>query len=479
MAASFYFYDLETSGIRSRHGRIMQFAGQRTDLNLKPLAEPDNILIKLTDDVLPDPDAVLVHGITPQKTRAEGITEAEFLNWFHTSAAEPDTVFVGFNNVRFDDEFIRFACWRNFYDAYEWAWKDGRSRWDMLDVVRMTRALRPDGIEWPVGVDGKATNRLELLTSMNGLDHQNAHDAVSDVLATIAVARMIQNKQPKLFDFMLKYRGKRDVEALASAGKPFVYTSGKYPGVYHKTTVVVSLGNHPGKQGALVYDLRYDPDRLAAMTPAQMAKAWSEWPEDETQRFPVKTMQFNRCPAVAPTSVLRPEDYERLSLDKEALNSNIRKLAEQRDLLGKLLEAIKIMDKQRQTTLVVSDQEVDEQLYDGFVGDQDKTAMSVVRAAGADEIGSLDMAFTDPRLNELLPLYKARNFRDVLSTEEREAWEEFRRRRLLQGEDKSRAAKYFARLSELAASGRLSPEQLYLLEELQLYGESILPETGY
>lgn len=473
---TFYFYDLETSGINARTSRIMQFAGQRTDMNLKPISEPDDILVRLSDDILPEPDAIMITGITPQKTRAEGISEAEFLKYFHNEIAVPDTIFVGFNNIRFDDEFIRFTNYRNFYDAYEWSWKDGRGRWDMLDVVRMTRALRPDGIEWPVGPDGKASNRLELLTSINNLEHNNAHDALSDVNATIAVARMIRNKQPRLFEHLLKYRGKKQVEELVRGHNPFVYTSGRYPSLYHKTTLAVSVGAHPGKQGVLVYDLRANPDDYANMTPSELAKAWTTRVEDETKRFPIKTLQFNKCPAVAPASVLRPEDFERLALDEEQIKENLKKLQSHEDFYNRLLGALKIMDKQQQTSFLADVQDVDTQLYDGFIGDQDKTAMSVVRAADENEISGLDMQFSDPRLNELLPLYKARNFTKSLSTEELVAWDTFRARRLMDGAERSRAARYFKRLSELASLDDVSAEKRYLLEELQLYGQSILPE---
>ncbi len=177
MAKSLFFYDLETSGISPRSARIMQFAGIRTDLNLKPIGEPVNILIKLTDDALPDPDGIIITVITPQNTKAEGITEVEFLKIFTEEVAIQGTIFTGFNTVRFDDEFMRFMNYRNFYDPYEWQWADDRSRWDLLDVVRMTRALRPDGMKWPFDTNGKPSNRLELLTSVNGLEHTDAHDA--------------------------------------------------------------------------------------------------------------------------------------------------------------------------------------------------------------------------------------------------------------------------------------------------------------
>src|SRR3990167_3378201 len=179
---TFYFYDLETSGFNPRTARVVQFAGQRTDMNLKPVGKPHNFYIRLSEDILPDPDAVLITGITPQKTHAEGMTEAEFLKIFSSEVAIADTIFAGFNTIRFDDEFMRFMQYRNFYDPYEWQWQDGRSRWDLLDLVRMTRAIRPEGIKWPFDSDGNPANRLELLASINKLDHANAHDALSDVL---------------------------------------------------------------------------------------------------------------------------------------------------------------------------------------------------------------------------------------------------------------------------------------------------------
>jgi exodeoxyribonuclease-1 len=477
MAASFYFYDLETTGINSRSGRIMQFAGQRTDLNLKPIGEPDNILIMLSDDILPEPDAIMITGITPQSTRADGITEAEFLRYFQEHICSPNTIFVGYNNVRFDDEFIRHTLYRNFYDAYEWCWLNGKSRWDLLDVVRMTRALRPDGITWPFAPDGKPSNRLELLTSVNGLDHAKAHDALSDVNATITLARLLRNKQEKLFDYLLKMRDKKLVAELVGSGQPFVYTSGKYPTAYEKTTVAISLGEHPGKQGVLVYDLRRDPSFLKDITPEAIAIAWQTRVEDETKRFPIKTLQFNRCPAVAPLEVLKVGDTaERLKLDMTKLEQHRRALKAIPDLRDKLLKALDIMDKRRQASFLVDERDVDNQLYDGFFNDTDKTAMRVVRAAEADELSSLHLTFHDARLNTLLPLYKARNFPRVLTDEERETWEKFRYHKLVDGGSRSVVSRYFTRLGELAARKDLTSNQKYLLEELQLYGESIMPE---
>jgi exodeoxyribonuclease I len=477
MAASFFFYDLETSGFNPRTQRIMQFAGQRTDLELKPVGEPVNELIKMTDDCLPDVDAVLITGITPQQTIAEGLTEAEFLRIFENEVATPGTIFVGFNTVRFDDEFMRCLHYRNFYDPYEWQWREDRSRWDILDVVRMTRALRPDGIQWPFNLDGKASNRLELLTGLNKLEHEHAHDALSDVEATIAVARLLRNKQTKLFEYLLSMRDKRKVAELVNKNEPFVYTSGKYPSEFEKTTVAVQICAHPKRQGALVYDLRHDPGDWINLTPEQLAEAW-KWKKDSNEpRLPVKTMQFNRCPAVAPLGVLDSVSQERLKLDLSTISRHAKLLREAKGLEEKLCKALEYLDQQQQTTLVSTEKDVDECIYDNFFEDADKNALRVVRAARPEELGELDLAFKDHRLQTMLPLYKARNYPKSLTSEEREAWEKVRTRKLMGGGNQSLLAKYFARLQDVVAKGGLTGHQEYLLEELRLYAESIMPEA--
>lgn len=473
MSSSLFFYDLETSGINPREQRIMQFAGQRTDMNLNPIGEPVNVLIRLADDVLPDPDAILVTGITPQQTKDDGITEAEFLKYFHEQVAAPDTIFVGYNTVRFDDEFMRFVHYRNFYDAYEWHWQDGRSRWDLLDVVRMTRALRPDGINWPFGTDGRASNRLELLTSVNGLEHENAHDALNDVLATLAIARLIRQKQPRLFDYLLSMREKRKVEELVTSKELFVYSSGKYPSETEKTTVAVFLCENP-KTGALVYDLRHDPNVWLKQTPQQLAESW-RWKRDRTeQRLPVKTLQYNRCPAVAPLTVLDDASKKRLKLDMKAIEQHRSVLRDNPKFCKHVQEAARILNKQQQTSWLSAEHIVDAQLYDGFIGGNDKTKMSAVRATGKQEIAKLDIQFDDDRLNKLLPLYKARNYYESLSDEDRMAWEQYRQTKLLG----KRAENYFKRLGELAEQPSITENQRFLLEELQLYGQSVLPEPS-
>jgi exodeoxyribonuclease-1 len=479
MAASFFFYDLETSGIDSRKGRIMQFAGQRTNMALSPIGEPVNELITLSPDVLPDPEAILLTGITPQTTTLEGLTEAQFMKLFYEEVVKPDTIFVGFNSIRFDDEFMRFLLYRNFYDAYEWQWQNGSSRWDILDIVRMTRALRPEGIKWPYASDGKPTNRLEFLTSVNKLDHTNAHDALSDVQATIAIAKLVRSKQPDLFNYLLTVRSKKAARQLVEKDHPFVYTSGHFSSEYLHTTAVTRLVDHPNNDAALVYDLRFDPTPFFDMSVDELVQAWHFTRDPDAVRLPVKTLKYNRCPAIAPLGVMKgTETEERLKLSLQDVNKHWTILKKnQKTFAAAVLNAVARLDEEREAAqgdLIDNQLTVDERLYDGFIGDTDKNLMRAVRSSEPDMLAELGGNFEDSRLQNLLPLYKARNFTKSLSPEERATWDAYCRQKLLGGGFESQAAVYFKKLQTLAENNP-SPERQYLLEELRLYGESILP----
>jgi len=469
MSQTFFFYDLETSGLNPRHDRIMQFAGQRTTLELEPIGEPYNILVKLNDDTLPAPDALIVTGITPQQTQADGLTEAEFAALLRDEIFTPDTITVGFNNIRFDDEFIRTLFWRTFNDPYEWAWREGRSRWDLLDVVRMTRALRPEGIEWPV-VDGKEVNKLELITKQNGIDHFKAHDALSDVEALIAVTKLIKEKQPQLYAHLFAIKDKKRVLELVNLEdkKPFVYVSGRYDSQFHKATVAFPLT--AGRNGnVIVYDLRYDPSAPLNLSAKELAKSmfatWEERQKEGFVKLPVKELQYNRAPAIAPVGVLEREDgWNKIGL-------NIETIEKHRDILVSspaFAENVRSLYEGRPE--FPKDPNPEAQLYDGFVPDVDKLRIDKVRHANADALADMHPEFTDERLNGLLLHYKARNFPQSLAEDEVGEWEKWRAARI-----NAQLPGFVTRLQELAKLYSGDDAKEYILQELQLWAESIVP----
>ncbi len=472
---TFYFYDLETSGINARAQRIMQFAGQRTDENFNPIGEPQNWLVKLTEEILPDPDAIMITGITPQKTFEEGYTEAEFLKLFYEEVLQPDTVIMGFNTVRFDDEFMRATLWRNFYDPYEWQWQDGRSRWDLMDVVRIVRALRPEGIHWPVDQKGQPTNRLELLTKANGLDHENAHDALNDVFATIAVAKLLRKKQPKVFDYLLGVRNKKQIVELLDLQdpKPFVYCSGRYSNKWQKTTAVLPVVEGPNGS-VLVFDLRADPLEFAKLDDTALkAKLFSR--DETTEILPVKVLKPNACPAVAPLGVFNKEVQERLELSAKTIEENFNKFRSISGF-GERIGLLFSENDESRRKKYGTETDPDFQIYDGFVGDQDKTKMRIIRAADENSLADTNVEFADERLEKLLIRYKARNFPRSITDSERQLWESYRSERIMQGKNGQLSLEQFAkRLSELMSAKASDDNALFLLQELQLYAESIVP----
>ncbi len=446
---TFYFYDLETSGVDPKSSRIMQFAGQRVDENLEIVGEPDDIYIRMTRDILPDPDAVMLTGITPQKTIADGITEAEFIKYFASDIQKDDTVFVGFNNVRFDDEFMRYMMYRNYYDSYEWHWKNGCSRWDLLDVVRLTRALRPDGIKWPVDSEGRATNRLELITALNGIDHQNAHTALSDVYATIAVAKLIKDKQPKLFDYLMNMRKKAAVKELVMTGEPFVYVSGRYESRYEKTTLAVKAAELPDGSGAIVYDLRFDPTRWQGSTEEELREAMFGRHENYEDRLPFKALSYNRCPALAPRSVVDKATAERLSIDWPTIEKNLQALHGSQELVAKVENIMKAKKQYYQMTLDGQVNDPEARLYDGFLSDGDRKLSGKVWSASAEQLKEMQPKFEDERLNLLWPSYLAHNYPKLMTDQQRNDWESAVSRKLFEGAG-SPIVRYLARLDELA-----------------------------
>lgn len=471
--STFFFYDLETSGLSPSDARIMQFAGRRTTLDFSPIGEPVNLLVRLTDDTLPSPSAILTTKITPQKTIEEGITERELAAFLQTEIFTPDTIILGFNSIRFDDKFLQHLFWRNFYDPYEWQWKNGRSRWDMLDVVRMTRALRPEGINWPITDEGKPTNRLELITKLNHISHESAHDALSDVNALIDVTRLIKETQPKLFDYLFRLRDKREIKNLVNltTPAPFVYTSGRYGSSHNFTTVAFPLT--PSKNGnILIFDLRENlQERLSAFEKERHSN-----PELNIKNFffpIVKEFAYNRCPAVAPLSVLNAADgWTKIDLSLDQIQKNLASLQENRDSFLSALKPAITTDLEKFDHPPV---DAESALYSSFVPDADKLRLSVIRSATADTLADFHPNFADDRLPDLLLHYKAKNFPNSLSESETKKWQAYRAARL----DRQSPA-FLAELKRLSEDPATSadPEKSFLLEELYLYYQS-LQESNY
>lgn len=480
MIRSFYWHDYETFGVDPVHDRPSQFAGVRTDADLNIIEDPLVIYCKPADDYLPSPQACLITGITPQKALQDGYPEAEFIARINEAFSQPGTCAVGYNSLRFDDEVTRHTLYRNLRDPYGREWQNGNSRWDIIDMVRLTYALRPEGINWPKKEDGSPSFRLEELTVANGIAHEAAHDAMSDVLATIAVARLIKEKQPKLFDFVLKHKDKHSARQMLDTAtlKPVFHISAKYPATRGCCALVAPVAEHPtNKNQVIVYDLREDPTDLINASPEQIReRVFTSQAElgEGVSRFPLKGVQLNKCPVLAPANMLSTLSKERLAeleLDGDVLRANLAKLRNAPDLPARIAQAFDHQFDGSELT------DPDEQLYaGGFISNTDREKLNWLISEPVETLGEQEIRFEDERLPEMLFRYRARNYPSTLDGEEMERWEQFRSQRLMSPKKGWRSLEaYGLELQKLAADPELSERNRQILEDLHLYGESIIP----
>jgi len=473
MAASFLWYDLETFGRDPRRTRIAQFAAVRTDEALNPVGDPVSLFCQPANDLLPSPEATLITGITPQQALRDGLPEAEFFARVHEQLSQPNTCAVGYNSIRFDDEFIRFGLYRNFYDAYEREWRNGNSRWDLLDVMRLMHALRPEGMQWPLREDGLPSFKLEHLAEANGTRTGTAHEALSDVHALIGLARKFRQAQPKLWDYALRLRDKRHAGSLLdTVGQtPVLHISGMYPAARHCAALVIPLARHPRMDSRVIAcDLDADPERLLSLSAEEIADRLytpvADLPEGE-QRVPLKEIHSNKCPVLLPLEHLREADLERLGIDLPACLANAKRLRSAPGLVEKVRRVF-AGESHREPA------DPDAALYDGFVADSDKRLFLRVRSSKPTDLGALETELKDPRYPELLFRYRARNWPETLGNDEHKRWNDYRRRRL--GGDSGLSEYQFASYYESIDAQRSihGPGAAQaLLDALEAWGRSI------
>ncbi|MEC5213367.1 exodeoxyribonuclease-1 [Polaromonas sp. CG_9.5] len=479
---TFLWHDYETFGLNTRRDRPAQFAGIRTDAELNEIGEPVMIYCQPANDYLPDPASCLITGITPQHCLQHGVPEHAFAAQIEQLLAQPGTIGVGYNTIRFDDEVTRFMFWRNLIDPYGREWQNDCGRWDLLDVVRMAYALRPEGIVWPIKHDGphagKTSFTLQDLARANGLVHEAAHDALSDVRATIALARLIRTAQPRLFDFCLGLHKKDRVAAelgLPASPQhavPFLHVSGMFPSEKGCLAVMWPLATHPtNKNELLAWDLAHDPSELPLLDVATLrqrlfSKA-ADLPEG-VQRLPMKSVHLNKSPMVVrKLATLTPQMAAKWGIDMQAALRNAEKAVALPDMSAIWPE---VFQKPQEAA-----PDVDEDLYGGFIGNADRRRLNQLLALSPAELAHERTGFDDPRLKTLLFRYRARNFPDTLTLDEAACWETHRAARLLDGEGGARNVDaLFAAIDTLAETADERGEAI--LGALYDYAEAIAPE---
>ena len=475
---SFFWHDYETFGRVPRRDRPAQFAGVRTDAELNEIDAPVMQHCQPAPDFLPDPEACLLTGILPQTCMQLGVPEHAFADVIEQQLARPGTVGVGYNSIRFDDEVTRHLFWRNLIDPYAREWQNECGRWDLLDVVRATWALRPAGIEWPLHEDGRPSFKLEDLTRANGLAHEAAHDALSDVRATLAMARLIRARQPKLWDFCLKLRKKdavvQEMRSAQETGKPFLHVSGMYGVERGCLALVWPLAPHPtNKNEVIVWDLAADPSELFTLgieeIRLRMFSRTADLPEG-TARLPVKTIHLNKSPIVIGNLKALSDDVAaKWGIDVVQAMRHADIAAAKGQQLAGMWPAVFERPAREGAT------DVDEDLYGGFIGNDDRRTLQRLRTLAPEQLASKRPAFTDARLDELFFRYRARNWPGSLNEAEQAQWQAHCAHRLHDGAGGSTTlAAFFEQIDVLGESADERGQDI--LGALVDYATQIAPE---
>ncbi|MGA9573045.1 MAG: exodeoxyribonuclease I [Lysobacterales bacterium] len=473
---TFLWHDYETFGANPLLDRPAQFAAIRTNAGLEPVGEPISWFCQPARDVLPHPVACLITGITPQQALKKGLIEARFAAKIHTEMMEPATCSAGYNSIHFDDEFSRNLFYRNFYDPYEREYRNNNSRWDLIDLARMCYALRPAGIEWPEHEPGKPSFKLEHLSAANHIEHTGAHEALSDVLATIGLARQIRSMQPRLFDWALKMRDQPFVMEMMkpASPEPLLHTSSRIPASRGCTTLVLPLSIYPDrKKSVIVYDLMIDPEPLLMLSAEEISDRLFtpsvDLPED-VERIPLKAIHTNHVPMVAPAATLKHVDCLRIGLEPDRCFANARKL------IGALPQIRnKVMDVFHPYPPVAG-ADPDHMIYSGdFFSNHDRQIMNRIRNTAPEMLNQQSWPFKDARLAEMLFRYRARNYPDTLSVEENRRWQKERLARLKRPADDRQLAPETYRM-EIAVARQAhaaNKRALNILDQLEAWGKEV------
>ncbi|MCU7553933.1 exodeoxyribonuclease I [Alteromonas sp. ASW11-19] len=469
------WHDYETFGTSPQKDLPCQFAAIRTDSELNEIGKPINIVSQIANDYLPHPQACLVTGITPQQTLRDGMIEAEFADKVFAAMSEPNTCVAGYNSIRFDDEVSRYLFYRNFYDPYSREWRNGNSRWDIIDLARACYALRPDGIQWPTREDGAPSFKLEHLTAANGIDHGDAHDALADVRATIALARLIRKHQPKLYDYAFSLRSKQAVLKQFDFSRPSVllHVSSRLPAHSGCSTWVMPVGMHPNNPNAVVVlDLSRSTDLLLNGSVEEIRQALyarQDELDDPASRPGLKLIYINRSPFVTTAKAMTEANAERLGLDREACLANFKLMSQHPEVWQKLLQ---VYDEPHPD----SDDDADHALYSGgFLNDEDRRWCERVREADPYQLPALADDTHNPRLRTLLFRYRARNFPHTLTADEMQRWQHHRQARLTDAGSPASITmeNYLLTLESLAQAHADNPDNQAILRALYQYAENL------
>jgi exodeoxyribonuclease-1 len=415
---AFVFYDIETSGISQHFDQILQFAAILTDDELREV-ERFEIRSRLQPHVVPSPMALHVTGMSIEDILDPGRpSNYEMITAIRrTIGAWGPATFLGYNSLRFDEEFLRHAFYQNLHPPYLTN-TGGSRRTDVFNIVRAAASLRPGLLAVPETDGGKPTFKLDRLAPANGFAHLNAHDALADVEATIHICRIVRDGAPDLWEAFLRFSSKAAVQEFVRSEEAFVFF--EFFGSRHAANLVTPIGGSV-QQPNVVYclDLACDLESLRTLSPEELSARLTRSPK------PVRRLKVNGSPLLSTLGDAPVEMLQGRTIPE--LNSLAADVRADQAFVDRLIAASEPPEGQFEPS-----PHVEQQLYqDGFWSNHDGRLMALFHDSGWEERATIAGALEDQRLRRLARriLYFERP--ELLSETARSAMaEEINRRRL-------------------------------------------------
>jgi exodeoxyribonuclease-1 len=255
-----------------------------------------------------------------------------------------------------------------------------------------------------------------------------------------------------------------------AARKPVLHVSSKFLAINGCAALVVPIAIHPrNSNGVIVIDLAQNPDEWVHLTADEISKKLytpsAEMAEGEN-RVGIKTIHINKSPMLVTAKALEEKRAAELGVDLAECRKNY--------LLWKNIDP-SVIEKIREVldTEPPERGDVDSMLYSQFLPNSDKSLLQQVRMSTPEDLAAGKLPFTDERLPDLLFRYRARNWPESLSEDEKGLWAEFCHQRIHDPEGGGSIVMidYLAELAELKIKNDLSDKDRNVLDALEEYAK--------